>query len=344
MQWEDRMTKITRRKLLAVASAVPLVGMPSISRALAADFVLKVAHPLAADHPTNIRLKEAADRIAKDSDGKIELKLFPNNQLGGEVDLLNQVRSGAVEIYVIGGLVVSSVVPMAALDGTGFVFKDYTRVWEAVDGKLGSYIREALMKANLYATAKPWDLGFREITSSVRPIKAVDDLSGMKIRIPGAAAYANLFKALGAAPTSIQFNEVYPALQTKIVDGQENPLGLIVTSKFFEVQRFCSVSNHIWQGNWVLINNRVWKRLPSNLQEILEGRLNEAGLAQRQDLAKLEQSYRDTMVKGGIQFNDVDTSSFRQKLKESGYYTEAKRAFGDEAWKILEEAPGGVLG
>ena len=338
------MPKMTRRNFIAVSSAVPLVGMPFISRALAADFVLKVAHPLAANHPTHIRLQEAADQIAKDSGGKIELKLFPNNQLGGEVDLLNQVRSGAVEVYVVGGLVVSSVVPMAALDGTGFVFKDYSRVWDAVDGKLGAHIRQALMQANLYATAKPWDLGFREITSSVKPIKTVDDVAGMKIRIPGAAAYANLFKALGAAPTSIQFNEVYPALQTKIVDGQENPLGLIVTSRFFEVQKFCSLSNHIWQGNWVLINNRLWKSLPSNLQEILETRLNEAGLAQRQDLAKLEQSFRDTMTKGGIQFNDVDTGSFRKKLNEAGYYADARKGFGGQAWAILEEAAGGALG
>lgn len=335
---------VSRRRLLKAAALSPIVGMPFISKGLAADFVLKVAHPLAADHPTNLRLKEAADLISQDTSGRVELKLFPNNQLGGEVDLLNQVRSGAVEAYVIGGLVVSSVVPMAALDGTGFVFNGYDHVWPAVDGKLGAFIRDALLQSNLYATAKPWDLGFREITSSVKPINTVDDLAGMKIRIPGAAAYANLFNALGAAPTSIQFNEVYPALQTKIADGQENPLGLIVTSKFYEVQKFCSMSNHIWQGNWVLINNRFWKRLPTNAQESIETRLNAAGLAQRQDLARLEQSFRDTMTKGGIKFNDVDTASFRKKLSASGYYTNARKTFGDKAWALLEEAAGGPLG
>jgi TRAP-type C4-dicarboxylate transport system substrate-binding protein len=186
--------------LITALATAPLCSGLFVTRARAAEFVFKVAHPLAATHPTNVRLKEAADAIAKDSDGRIELRIFPNNQLGGEVDLLNQVRSGAVEMYVIGGLVVSSVVPAAALDGTGFAFKDYSRVWPAADGKLGAYIRAALMQANLYATERPWDLGFREITSSVRPIKSVDDIRGMKIRVPGAAAYADLFKALGAAP------------------------------------------------------------------------------------------------------------------------------------------------
>src|SRR5204863_7787707 len=101
----------------------------------------------------------------------IDSRVVPNNQPGADVDLLNQVRSGAVEMYVIGGLVLSSVVPAAALHGTGFAFKDYSRVWPAADGKLGAYIRAALTQANLYATERPWDLGFREITSAVRPIK-----------------------------------------------------------------------------------------------------------------------------------------------------------------------------
>jgi tripartite ATP-independent transporter DctP family solute receptor len=340
------MTNVNRRWFVGAVAGAPVIASTlgvRIARAAAPEFTFKVAHPLAATHPTNLRLKQAADQISKDSDGRIELKLFPNNQLGGEVDLLNQVRSGAVEMYVIGGLVVSSVVQMAALDGTGFAFKDYSSVWPAVDGKLGAFIRAALLQANLYATEKVWDLGFREITSSVRPIKTVEDIAGMKIRVPGAAAYSDLFKALGAAPTSIQFGEVYPALQTKIVDGQENPLGLIATSKFYEVQKYCSMSNHIWQGNWVLINARAWHSLPSKLQEIMEKRLNEAGLGQRKDLASQEQSYRDLMTRANVQFNDVDANSFRNKLKASGYYADAHRKFGDKAWSLLEEASGGSL-
>jgi tripartite ATP-independent transporter DctP family solute receptor len=333
-----------RRHVLSTIAAAPLLLAPFVRRARAAEFVFKIGHPLAATHPTNLRLKEAADQIAKDSDGRLELRIFPNGQLGGEVDLLNQVRSGAVEMYVIGGLVASSVVPAAALDGTGFAFDDYSKVWPAVDGKLGEYIRAAFLNANLYATQAVWDLGFREVTSSVKPIKAVADIAGMKIRVPGAAAYADLFKALGAAPTSIQFNEVYPALQTKIVDGQENPLGLIVTSKFYEVQKYCSMSNHIWQGNWILINARAWRRLPAKLQEIMETRLNDAGRAQRKDLAAIEQSYRDTMTKAGVQFNEVDAASFRAKLKSADYYGAVRRSLGDQAFKLLEDATGAALG
>jgi TRAP-type transport system periplasmic protein len=218
------MNLIGRRQLLTAIAAAPLSMAPFVRRAAAAEFSLKIAHPLAAAHPTNSRLLEAADSIKKDTDGRVELRIFPNGQLGGEADTLSQLRVGAVEGYVIGGLVVSSLVPAAALDGTGFVFSDASKVWPAIDGKLGEYIREVLAKSNLYATRTVWDLGFREITTSVKPIKTVEDLSGLKIRVPSAAAYTSLFRALDAAPTSIQFTDVYPALQTKIVDAQENPL------------------------------------------------------------------------------------------------------------------------
>ena len=334
---------LQRRQVLTALAALPLVTAPFIRRASAAEFSFKVAHPLAASHPTNARLLEAADQISKDTDGKVELRIFPNGQLGGEADLLSQLRTGAIEGYVIGGLVISPLVPAAALDGVGFVFSDASKVWPAVDGKLGDFVRASLIKANLYATRTVWDLGFREITSSMKPIRTVDDIAGLKIRVPAAAAYTGLFKALGASPTSLAFNEVYSALQTKIVDAQENPLSLIVTSKIYEVQKYCSLSNHIWQGNWVLFNGRVWKSLPENLQEIVERRLNEAGRAQRKDLADLDQSYRDTMTKGGIQFNDVDAASFRAKLKTAGYYADVHRTFGDQAFKLLEEAAGGTL-
>ena len=160
---------ISRRKVLGAMATMPLIQAPFIRRASAAEFSLKIAHPLAPAHPTNVRLLEAAERVQKDTDGRVDLRIFPNGQLGGEVDLLNQVRSGAVEGYVIGGLVVSSVAPVAALDGTGFAFSDASKVWPAMDGKLGDNIRNALGKSNLYATRTVWDLGFREITSSVKP-------------------------------------------------------------------------------------------------------------------------------------------------------------------------------
>jgi tripartite ATP-independent transporter DctP family solute receptor len=338
------MQPVTRRVVLGTAAALPL-SAPFIRHARAADFVFKVGSGLLADHPTTIRFNEAATNIARDSNGRMELRVFPGGQLGGEADMLNQVRSGAIEIFPIGGLVISSVVPMAALDGTGFAFKDYGQVWAAMDGELGAFIRAAIMEQSpLYVTSKIWDLGFRQITNSVRPINSLNDLSGMKIRVPSAAAYIDLFKALGASPVDMQYPEVYTALQTHIVDGQENPLALIATSRFYEVQKYCAMTNHMWNGFWCLVNARAWRRLPSDLQEIAEKNINAAGLAQRQDLANLEATYHDTMAKAGIAFNKPETDSFRARLRSSGYYAEARRKLGEKAWALLEAAGGSALG
>ena len=192
------MQPVTRRAVLGTAAALPL-SAPFINHALAAEFTFKVAHGLFPDHPTNIRLNEAAANVAKETNGRMELRIFPANQLGGESDMLNQVRSGAIETFLIGGLVISSVVPMAALDGTGFAFNNFGQVWKAMDGELGAFIRTAMMaQSNIYFPRTIWDLGFRQITNSVRPVNSVADIAGMKLRVPGAAAYVDLFKALGA--------------------------------------------------------------------------------------------------------------------------------------------------
>lgn len=334
------MTSIDRRLFLGGAgAAATLIASPYISRAVAAEFTFKAGTNQVASHPNNIRLKEAFDRILAESNGRLDIKLFPNSQLGGESDLLSQVRSGAIQIFTIGGLVISSVVPVAAINGTAFAFKDYEQVWRAMDGKLGAHIRQHLAKAGLYTPATMWDLGFRQITNSSRAINKVEDLANLKIRVPGAAAYTNTFKALGAAPVTMQYPEVYSALQTKVVDGQENPLALISTSKFYEVQKFCSLTNHIWDGFWVLINQRSFNRLPDDLKEIAEKNLNKSGLDQRADLAKLDVDLRDEL-KSSMAVNATEPASFRQKLVEAGYYTDVRSKYGDEAWNLLQEYSG----
>ena len=129
----------------------------------------------------------------------------------------------------------------------GFAFNDYPSVWKAMDGDLGAYIRGQIAKANIVAMDKIWDNGFRQITSSTKPIAAPADLKGFKIRVPVSPLWTSMFKALDASPASINFAEVYSALQTKIVDGQENPLAIISTAKLFEVQKYCSLTNHMSQ-------------------------------------------------------------------------------------------------
>ena len=150
----------------------------------------------------------------------------------------------------------------------------------------------------------------------------------------------SMFKSLGAAPASLQFSEVYSSLQTKIVDAQENPLPIIQVAKLYEVQKFASLTNHIWDGYWFIANGRAWDGLPADLKPIVAAAINEAGLKQRDDIRKLNESVVTDLQSKGLAINRPAPDSFRAKLRESGFYGEWKGRFGDEAWGLLEQSVG----
>jgi tripartite ATP-independent transporter DctP family solute receptor len=213
-------------------------------------------------------------------------------------------------------------------------------VWKAMDGDLGGYVRSEIVKGNLFALEKIWDNGFRQITTSTKPIETPDDLRGLKLRVPPSPLWTSMFKAFEAAPTSINFNEVYSALQTKIVDGQENPLAIIATAKLNEVQKYCSLTSHMWDGFWFLANRRAWDRLPDDVREIAEKHINAAGLKERQDVADLNATLQQDLTSKGLVFNEPDRGPFRDKLRSAGFYTEWESKYGEKAWAILEKYVG----
>ena len=341
----SRREGITRRRVLTAGAALPLFGI--ISRpALAArpKYRFKFAGNLPATHPINVRVKEIIPKILEESGGQLEVRMFPNNQLGGDSDMLSQLRSGALEMFVLSGTnVLSTMAKQTALYGVGFAFKDYSQVWAALDGDLGAYLRGVIAKVNLHAFDKLWDIGFRQITSSTKPILTPEDLKGFKIRVPVSPLWGSLFQHLGAAPTSINFAEVYSALQTHIVDGQENPLSLILIAKLYEVQKHISITNHMWDGQFTLVNGRVWKSLPEHLQEILARNFNAAAMREREDLAKVNQNVEGELTKLGLQFHRTDPELFRAAISKSGYYRKWKATFGDEAWAMLEKYAGPLV-
>jgi len=326
------------RTLAAVPAAAALSGFPAIARA--AEFNFKYANNLPVTHPLNVRAQEAVERIRKESNGRLEINIFPNNQLGGDTDMLAQVRSGGVEFFTPSALVIATVVPVAAINAVGFAFSDYNQVWAAMDGKLGAHVRAAIAKVGLVAMDKMWDNGFRQTTTSGKPIETAKDLAGLKIRVPVSPLSISMFKGLGASPTSLQFSEVYSALQTKIVDAQENPLPIIQVAKLYEVQKFCSLTNHIWDGFWFIANGRAWNRLPKDLQTIAARAINEAGVKQREDIKKLNDTVQADLSAKGLAFNRPASDSFRAQLRQAGFYAEWRDKFGAEPWGLLEAAVG----
>src|SRR5438309_7004174 len=339
---EDEMS-FSRRTLLKASAASAVLGglsAPMVARGQGAEFAYKYANNLADSHPLNVRAKEMAAAIKSETQGRFDLQIFPNNQLGSDTDMLSQIRSGGVEFFTLSGLILATLVPAASINGISFAFPDYDTVWKAMDGNLGAYIRGEITKAGLVVMDKIWDNGFRQTTSSTKPINRPDDFKGFKIRVPVSPLWTSMFKAFDAAPASINFSEVYSALQPKIVEGQENPLAIISTAKLYEVQKFCSLTNHMWDGFWFLANRRAWEKLPEDVRTIVAKNINASGVNERDDVAKLNAGLQQELAGKGLIFNQPDVAPFREKLRSAGFYSEWKGKYGEEAWALLEKAVG----
>ncbi|SDA34641.1 tripartite ATP-independent transporter solute receptor, DctP family [Methylobacterium sp. UNC378MF] len=334
-----RDTRLSRRGLLVGVATLPAFSILT-RRGQAAEFTYKLATGQDPTHPVNLRGQEALDRIREATNGRLEIKLFPANQLGSDTDLLAQVRNGSVEFFNLATSILATFVPAASLPNTGFAFKDYDAVWTAMDGELGAWVRQQIAKTPILAVSKVWDNGFRQITSATREIRTPEDLKGFKIRVPPAPMLTSLFKALEAGAAPINFNELYSSLQTKVVEGQENPLAITATTRLYEVQKSCSLTGHVWDGYWILGNKRAWQRLPEDLRQIVSRELDRSATDQRADVAKLSESLRQSLTAKGISFIDVDRARFREALGRTSFYKDWKTKYGDVAWSHLEDVSG----
>lgn len=336
------MSHITRRSVIKVAAATSLLttGFPFIARAQTPEITLKFGNNQPMTHPMNIHAVKIQEAVKERTKGRVQIDLFPNNQLGGDTDMLSQLRRGSMHIFMCSGLVQATVVPLASLNTVGFAFKDYDQVWKAMDGSLGAFIRKATEKVGIHLMENCWDNGFRQITNNRRPILTPKDMEGLKIRVPVSPMIVDMFKGLGSAPVGMQYSEVYSSLQTKVIDAQENPLSIISIGKMYEVQKYLSFTNHMWDGFWVLFNAKTWNKLPSDIKTILEEEFAKGAMGQREDVRKLNEEVAEEMKQQGMEINTLDTTPFREKLKESGYYSTWQKKFGDEAWAVLEDNVG----
>ncbi len=332
--------KLTRKEFLTTAAAAGAVGWGAGRGRAAQHYVIKFGIDLPADHPTTQHVTAAGEKIKQATNGDVTLQVFPNNQLGDDTHMLANLRAGAMQMMGIGDNILATLVPNAAIDNVGFAFKDAKTAWDALDGDVGELVRPDIDKVGLHAMERVWDEGFREITTSTRPIQTPDDLRGFKIRVPPSPMNLSIFKDLGAAPVTMNVSELYTALQTKVVDGQENPLGVIETAKFYQVQKYCSLTNHMWVGYWMIMNGNFWKRLPPNYQKAVSDAFNTEGEAQRIANAQLDNSLEAKLKSQGLTFNTPDIAAFKEKLVKAGYYKEWKGKFGAQLWSALEKYTG----
>lgn len=330
---------MTRKQFLIGATAA--AGAIAVRPAMAARrTVIHFGLDLTSDHPTTVNIAAAAKKIKDATKGEVDIQVFPSSQLGDDTHMLANLRSGAMQMMAIGDNILATLVPSAAIDNIGFAFKTPEMAWRALDGSVGEIVRADIEKTGLHAMHRIWDEGFREITSSTKQISTPDDLHGFKIRVPPSPISLSLFQSLGSSPVTINAAELYTALQTHVVDGQENPLGNIQTMKLDQVQKYCSLSNHMWVGYWLLVNGTFWNGLPEEHRKIIADTFDAQALEQRAANQKLDASLEEVLKGQGLEFTKPDTSAFQAVLTKSGFYKTWQAKFGAPLWSALESVTG----
>ncbi|HRO57679.1 MAG TPA: TRAP transporter substrate-binding protein [Burkholderiaceae bacterium] len=332
------MTSSNRRLLLAAGVTAPLFSIPAFAKN--AEIRFKFGSSMPGNHPSTLRIQEALSKIREATQGRVDIQMFPAGALGSDIDMVSQVRSGALQMMYLPQAHLSSMAPRGALHSVPFAFEDYDDVWAAMDGPLGAYIRTIYTKVGLHAFERPWDHGFMHMTTRSKPIETPKDMQGLRVRASVVPLYVSMFRALGAAPTAIPFPELYMALQANVVDAQNNPLQLLDLAKLYEVQSFCSLTAHTWEGYFACANARAWARVPAELQTVISEHLNAAALLARDDLRQLNETVEARLRTHGMQFNRPEREPFRLALQKAGFYQEWKAKFGPEAWEILEKQTG----
>jgi tripartite ATP-independent transporter DctP family solute receptor len=298
------------------ASSAPAANSGEASKPAADDgkkYTIKLGFNL---EPTShwgqgaTKFKEIAE---KNSNGRLKVEIYPSSQLGGERQVIEAVQNNIVQMVITGGTygVIDQRFLVLELP---FVFKDPQDAYAKLDGELGAKMFSFLAEKNLKGLAF-WENGTRHITNSKHPIKTPDDLKGLKIRVPENKASLKIFETLGANVTPMVYSELFQALEQGVVDGQENPVPNIHSSKFYEVQKYISLTGHQYSPSPVLMSLKFYDSLPDDLKKVVDDAAKEAGTFERQVSQENQAKLLEDLKAQGMEVNEVDREAFKAKVE-----------------------------
>src|SRR3954470_3957916 len=289
----------TMRAALACV-LVPLVCLP----AAAQERIIKFGHLNNPDHPVSLGVKRFAELVAAKSGGKIKVQEFPASQLGNEMQQQSALQGGVQEMSAPATTSLAGIVKEFGLVDFPFSVANFAQADALLDGPLGQALIAKLPEKGLVALGY-WDLGFRNVTNSKRPITRAEDLEGLKLRVIPNPVFLDTFKAFKANPVPMPFGELYGALESKAVDGQENPFSVILSNKFFEVQKYVSATNHVYAANILLVSKKFWDKLSPAEQKMMNDAAAESRTYQRQVSRAAAQKAVDELKAKGMQYNEL---------------------------------------
>lgn len=303
------------KKLLTFClSALMLTSFCGVAAAADKKYTIRVAYYFPTSHPAHKSLEYFKENIEKDSNGAIEIQLFPNNQLGNEETFIDSIKRGIVQMAVSGGLVKKDEIKLALVEPP-FVFESWKQAKAAYTGPIGQeiigdYTKKTGVKIVGYSVN-----GFRELSCNF-PLESMADLAKMKIRVPTNEIYVNMFKAMGTTPVMMPMGEIYNALETKVVDGQDNPYSTVRSAGWWEVQKYMLETRHMFVANPWLVNKKFFDGLPENLQKVFTDNVAKAidynwAISEKDDLES-----RQFIESKGTKVI-VPTPELRKQIKDS---------------------------
>ncbi|WP_235548326.1 TRAP transporter substrate-binding protein [Noviherbaspirillum sp. Root189] len=303
--------------MLGILAAVSLVAIMAPGQAQdIKERQLRFAFSLAKDHPLGIGAQRFADAVASKSGNRIKVKLFPGAVLGGDPQNLSAIRGGTLDFTSMATGLLAGIDKQFMVFDFPFLFNNAQEAYALSDGTVGTKMLNDLAQHNIIGLGI-WDLGFRNMTNSKRPIVRAEDLQGLKIRVIAAPIYLDLFKTLGANPLPMTFGEVYGALESRAIDGQDNPVSVIENARFAEVQKYLSLTKHVYTGMPFLMSKKTWDSMSDTERRIIREAADEAKQEQRKVNAAKESEAIDLLRKS-MQVNELsqpEVARLRETVK-----------------------------
>ncbi|MBR3371286.1 MAG: DctP family TRAP transporter solute-binding subunit [Rhodobacteraceae bacterium] len=290
---------------LAAAVCLGLGGLPAVAQQY------QLSHNAAPGNPKSDASLLFAELVNDRTEGRVTIDVGGSAQFGEDAEALTNMRLGTMAFSANSQGTSSAVVPELAVLGLPFLFDSLPQAWKVMDGPIGAQLAEAAEAQGLVMLAF-WDNGIRQTSNNVRPINSPADLAGLKIRTPPDPITVDIFNALGANPLPLAFSELYIALQQGVVDGQENPLINIYSSKLYEVQKYISLTGHKYEATFLLASKVIWDTFSAEDQEIIRAAALEAGEYNRQRSLNDEMELRATLEAAGVEFNELDSGPFQE--------------------------------
>jgi tripartite ATP-independent transporter DctP family solute receptor len=282
------------------------------------------------------------DEVRQGTGGALDITVHAQNAgiPGSDPAALKMLIAGEVEFIVLMGGLLGEVLPAAGIQGLPFAFTSQAQVRAADDGPLGEYLRREMLAAGIRGfRGGLMENGFRHIVMREKPIRDVDDLAGVRMRVPDSPLFIDTFTALGATPVVANISELYSSLASGRVDGQENPLAVCEVNRLYEVTRYVSLTSHMWSGFNLIGNLGFVQRLPEATVALVERAVTKHVARQCAYTDGFNNDLERGLADRGMIFNTADVAGFRRALS-ADFYQRAKARFGRTAWTLLEEAVG----